>query len=305
MGLYLSRCLHRYLGTRKAALATLPLRPRRITQEHRPLRPRPAPRPQDPGICKPASGHPEPRDRSQALHKVLHSGQEGGGHPAWEVQSAQAAPLATPDTPTYQGPPRRHEAQTSPRPRPRLAPQPFQSPNESRGSREPLQVPTVPAGPRPLCQGDSVLKYLSQCNKGKRKFDGALWFEEPEPKRKQQSPQRRPSAFRPVIRNGVEPSFLPRPGPLKRSVRSRASASVRKRLSHGLPSSLPGASPGPCPTGPSSQASPGHGLTAPAAGLGADAPLSQEPRPSSPSQGPHQEGPAEPEHTQPARLLGS
>lgn len=292
MGLYLSRCLHRYLGTRKPALAARPLRPRRITQEHRPLRSRPAPRPQDPGICKPAPGHPEPQDRSQAPHKVLHSGDHTRGRRAVGTPPARYNPhrlplwlLLTPQLTKvrYEGMKRRRRHA----PDPGWPHSPFKVQTNPEGPVSLYRCPPSQPAPDP-CAKETVLKNLSQCNKGKRKFDGALWFEEPEPKRKQQSPQRRPSAFRPVIRNGVEPSFLPRPGPLKRSVRSRASASVRKRLSPGLPSSLPGASPGPCPTGPSSQASPGHGLTAPAAGLGADVPLSQEPRPrpSSPSQGP-------------------
>ncbi|XP_031301715.2 POM121-like protein 12 [Camelus dromedarius] len=67
------------------------------------------------------------------------------------------------------------------------------------------------------CAKETVLRALSQCKKGKRKFDGPLWFESPDPKRSSQSPERRLSAFQPVWRDGVVRSFVPKTGPLRSS----------------------------------------------------------------------------------------
>lgn len=50
--------------------------------------------------------------------------------------------------------------------------------------------PPMPKRPDP-CAKETVLSALSQCNKGKRKFDGALWFELPDTKRRR-SPERWP-----------------------------------------------------------------------------------------------------------------
>ncbi|KAM4874854.1 POM121-like protein 12 [Thomomys bottae] len=61
---------------------------------------------------------------------------------------------------------------------------------------------------------EAVLRALSQCKKGNKKFDGPLWFEIPESKSKKQSSMSRPSAFKPCIRNGMVAPFVPRPGPL-------------------------------------------------------------------------------------------
>lgn len=61
------------------------------------------------------------------------------------------------------------------------------------------------------CAKETVLQALSRCKKGERKFDGPLWFETAEP---------RPSSFKPLTKNGVVPSFVPRPGPLDRSLRA-------------------------------------------------------------------------------------
>lgn len=71
------------------------------------------------------------------------------------------------------------------------------------------------------CARETVLEALRRCQKGKRRFDGPLWFETPEPKRRGQSPAPRPSAFQPVRRNAAAPAFVPRPGPLTSSLCSR------------------------------------------------------------------------------------
>ncbi|XP_008266241.3 POM121-like protein 12 [Oryctolagus cuniculus] len=96
----------------------------------------------------------------------------------------------------------------------------------------------IPERPDP-CARETVLKALSQCNKGKRKFDGPLWFETPEPKKRKQSPARTPSAFKPVPRNGVVRAFVPKPGKLKRSVRSRGTECARKRAAGSCSSAAP------------------------------------------------------------------
>ncbi|XP_043441779.1 POM121-like protein 12 [Prionailurus bengalensis] len=68
------------------------------------------------------------------------------------------------------------------------------------------------------CAKETVLRALSQCPKGNRRFDGPLWFEIPEGASRRPNPEPRPSAFKPLIRNGEVPSFVPRPGPLVRSL---------------------------------------------------------------------------------------
>ncbi|TEA28815.1 hypothetical protein DBR06_SOUSAS4010023, partial [Sousa chinensis] len=59
------------------------------------------------------------------------------------------------------------------------------------------------------CAKETALRALSRCEEGQRRLDGPLRSESPEP---------RLSAFRPVMRNGVVPVFVPRPGPLRRSI---------------------------------------------------------------------------------------
>lgn len=74
-----------------------------------------------------------------------------------------------------------------------------------------------PQEPPDPCSKEMVLQALAQCTKGKRKFDGPLWFEVPEPKIRRQDPEPRESAFQPVTTNGITRSFVPRPGPLSKS----------------------------------------------------------------------------------------
>ncbi|XP_051020678.1 POM121-like protein 12 [Acomys russatus] len=69
------------------------------------------------------------------------------------------------------------------------------------------------------CAKETVLRALSKCKKGTRRFDGPLWFEAPEVKNRRQKPEPKPSsAFKPWIKNGVAVSFVPKPGPLNQSL---------------------------------------------------------------------------------------
>ncbi|XP_014684897.3 POM121-like protein 12 [Equus asinus] len=102
------------------------------------------------------------------------------------------------------------------------------TPPERSGSPRASSGPGVRSAGRPPyeerpdpCAKETVLRALSQCKKGNRKFDGPLWFEIPESttsRRRNKEPK--PSAFKPLIKNGVVPSFVPRPGPLNRSLLS-------------------------------------------------------------------------------------
>ncbi|XP_073650471.1 POM121-like protein 12 [Tursiops truncatus] len=78
-------------------------------------------------------------------------------------------------------------------------------PVESLNSLSPC--PPSQESPDP-CAMETELRALSRREEGQRRLDGPLRSESPEP---------RLSAFRPVMRNGVVPVFVPRPGPLIRS----------------------------------------------------------------------------------------
>lgn len=114
------------------------------------------------------------------------------------------------------------------------------TPQASPGQRSDslFRCAVAPQRPDP-CARETVLKALSQCNKGKRKFDGPLWFETPEAKRSKQSPGQRPSAFKPVSRDGVVHTFVPRPGKLRRSTGCRGSQSARRRGARASSSAVP------------------------------------------------------------------
>lgn len=107
------------------------------------------------------------------------------------------------------------------------------APPEREGSLyrcAPLQEPPDP------CAKETVLRALSQCKKGKKKFDGPLWFEIPDAEGTQPSPERRPSAFRPVLRNGETLPFVPRPGPLRRAPEGTAPRQLTASLPEPPPS---------------------------------------------------------------------
>ncbi|XP_001495134.5 POM121-like protein 2 [Equus caballus] len=71
------------------------------------------------------------------------------------------------------------------------------------------------------CAKESVLRALRECKKGKVRLEDPLFPESLDSKRR--SAETRPSAFKLLRKNGVLPSFVPRPGPLKRSLNSWSS----------------------------------------------------------------------------------
>ncbi|KAF6086609.1 POM121 transmembrane nucleoporin like 12 [Phyllostomus discolor] len=85
-----------------------------------------------------------------------------------------------------------------------------------QGARPAGSPPTEERGDP--CAKETVLRALRRCKKGKRKFDGPLWFETPEGSGGTPGPPPRPSAFKPLARNGVVPHYMPRPVPLERSL---------------------------------------------------------------------------------------
>ncbi|XP_045394288.1 POM121-like protein 12 [Lemur catta] len=101
--------------------------------------------------------------------------------------------------------------------------------------------PPAEESPDP-CATESVPRALRPCQKGKRKFDGPLWFEVPDPKLRKKGPEPRPSAFSPMSGNGVVPVFVPRPGPLIADPR-RSGAESQRRMGLRPPGALPAACP--------------------------------------------------------------
>ncbi|XP_025713304.1 POM121-like protein 2 [Callorhinus ursinus] len=67
------------------------------------------------------------------------------------------------------------------------------------------------------CAKETRLRARSPCRKRKR-IHRPLQFEATPTKRRRPSPGARPSAFKPVWKDGVVPSFVPRPGPLRRGL---------------------------------------------------------------------------------------
>ncbi|XP_034855855.1 POM121-like protein 2 [Mirounga leonina] len=68
------------------------------------------------------------------------------------------------------------------------------------------------------CAKETRLRARSPCQKGKKRIHRPLQFEAPHAKRRRPSPGAGPSAFKPVCKDGVVPSFVPRPGPLRRGL---------------------------------------------------------------------------------------
>ncbi|XP_004479781.2 POM121-like protein 2 [Dasypus novemcinctus] len=98
---------------------------------------------------------------------------------------------------------------------------------ERRGPPSPSRAQvTSSAGPPPSeappdpCAKETVLRALRECRKGRARLEEPGFPENSVGKR---SPETRPSAFKPLMKNGVLASFVPRPGPLKRSLRSWSS----------------------------------------------------------------------------------
>lgn len=97
-------------------------------------------------------------------------------------------------------------------------------PERPGGPCAPLEPGAPPAGglraerrPDP-CARETVLRALGRCKKGRRRFDGPLWFEVPDSGGQARAPEPRPSAFRPLAKDGAVSSFQPRPGPLRGSL---------------------------------------------------------------------------------------
>ncbi|XP_004441830.1 PREDICTED: POM121-like protein 2 [Ceratotherium simum simum] len=80
------------------------------------------------------------------------------------------------------------------------------------------------------CAKETVLRVLRECKKGRVRLEEPLFPESLDSKRR--SPETRPSAFKLLRKNGILPSFVPRPGPLKRNLKSWSSDhSLKKRPS--------------------------------------------------------------------------
>lgn len=90
------------------------------------------------------------------------------------------------------------------------------------------------------CAKETVLKALSQCKKGRRRFDEPLWFEVPEAKNSRQNPDPRPSsAFKRCIKNGVAVSFVPKPGRLNQTPKTYKKDTDLKLSIHAAISAVP------------------------------------------------------------------
>ncbi|KAL0618923.1 POM121-like protein 12 [Plecturocebus cupreus] len=70
------------------------------------------------------------------------------------------------------------------------------------------------------CTPGTLLTALSQCHMESTTMDGPLELQVPESEGGRRNPEPRPSAFKPVTKNGAVVSFVPRPGPLKPSLGS-------------------------------------------------------------------------------------
>lgn len=101
----------------------------------------------------------------------------------------------------------------------RIAPPEHQeSPWGSPGQRgRPASRPAAQELPD-FCTRETLLRAVSQCRKRSARFEGPLWFEVSDSKGGRWNLESRPSAFKPLSKNGAVASFVPRPGPLKPSV---------------------------------------------------------------------------------------
>ena len=100
-------------------------------------------------------------------------------------------------------------------------------PPERRGRMYMCPSPEEPPDP---CAKKTVLRALSQCQKGKKKVDGPLWFELPDTEGRSPSPGRRPSAFKPVRTNGALPPSCPGLGLREAASAPDATVPERRRL---------------------------------------------------------------------------
>lgn len=116
-------------------------------------------------------------------------------------------------------------------------------------------------GPDP-CARDPVRRALSQGSKGRRKFDGPLWLDSPQPKRQRQRPSASPklSAFVPVTRSGVLLAFVPSPGHLHRGAHSRPAEGHRRRRAAQASRAASAPPPQPAAARPAAGTSPDQAL---------------------------------------------
>ncbi|XP_040142842.2 uncharacterized protein LOC120890331 [Ictidomys tridecemlineatus] len=255
MGGSLARCLQRCLRTAWAAL------PSCRAQQPGSASPRSVRRPRDPGLFHPALIFPGFFVLSRALPRIVPKTEPNEGpRPADPPDAQPGAPkpplwqllkagLSAPGPGrTKRGPPGAQRRRRIRSPVTVLI-----DPPQRPGTR--YECPPVAPTADP-CAKATVLQALSKCPKGRKKFDGPLWFEKPEPEvpkpqvakpqvpkpedpklevpEPPKTPEPRPSAFAPVISNGVARPFAPQPEPLTRIFRP-----VPRRPRQGLSPSHP------------------------------------------------------------------
>ncbi|XP_006892470.1 PREDICTED: POM121-like protein 12-like [Elephantulus edwardii] len=96
----------------------------------------------------------------------------------------------------------------------RQHPQAAQAIQASQAQGSLYTMSTLPAPQPDPCSREVVLQALQRCNKGKRKFDKPLWFEDPQDKKERYRQKNVGTAFKPVVVNGMVRPFVPKPGPL-------------------------------------------------------------------------------------------
>uniref|UniRef100_A0A8C0CVH4 POM121-like protein 2 n=1 Tax=Balaenoptera musculus TaxID=9771 RepID=A0A8C0CVH4_BALMU len=99
----------------------------------------------------------------------------------------------------------------------RLAPRERTAPPSTAAAEETNSAGFSPSEKPPdPCAKETVLRALRECKKGKVRWEERLFHESLDSRRR--IPETRPSAFKPLTKNGVLTSFVPRPGPLQRSL---------------------------------------------------------------------------------------
>ncbi|XP_011364783.1 POM121-like protein 2 [Pteropus vampyrus] len=100
------------------------------------------------------------------------------------------------------------------------------TPPGRRGLPDTSPAQSSPSGKPPgRCVKATVLRAVRECAKGRTGPREPLLRDRPRCERR--APGSRPSAFEPLVKNGVRASFVPRPGPLSRSSASRSSDRTR------------------------------------------------------------------------------
>ncbi|XP_042536409.1 uncharacterized protein LOC122108522 [Dipodomys spectabilis] len=216
VGIYLDRCLSTYLATRKATV-------QRFVQKHHSVRPVNAHRYTGLRVRTP-SVLPDP-DRNRGPRALA--------TPA-PSRFPRKLSLWLPVRPDYPGGEYNHYLKH------RIWSPQVSSPGTEPDER-PDPSPSVSHQP-PSPQGEAGCQFQGEpMQQGTRKLNNPPWFEVLHPKRSGQSPAPRPSAFTPVIRQGVAQPFRPRPGPLNRNIDAT-------RMTERESCSFPSACPACCPT---------------------------------------------------------